>query len=334
MAPAAHALPAPEAALTFQWPQALAALAALPLLVGLYFVNERRRVRAGARFGNPALFPNVVDRRPGLLRHVPLAVFLVALAAMIVGVARPHATVTVRREQATVILALDVSRSMGATDVRPSRLDAARNAAKDFLAKVPEKFQVALVTFSSRAVVVVAPTEDHTLVADGLDAIRPGEGTALGDAVAISARLGHRPGAREGVQPPSAVLLISDGANQGGTTPPGRAVRLARSNHVPVYTVLIGTAAGVVRARTAGGYPVSIRVPPSAGTLRMVAQLTGGQFFTATTDARLREVYERLSSRLGHRKKSREITDLFAGGSALLLLAGGALSTLWFRRVP
>ena len=334
MAPAAHRLPAPEAALTFQWPQALAALAALPLLVGLYVVHERRRTKAGARFGNPALLPNVVDRRPGFLRHVPLAVFLVALAAMIVGVARPHATVTVRREQATVVLALDVSRSMGATDVHPSRLDAARTAAKAFLAKVPAKFRVALVTFSDRAVVVVAPTEDHTLVADGLDAIRPGEGTALGDAVAISARIDHKPGTPERKQPPSAVLLISDGANQGGTTPPGRAVRLARSNHVPVYTVLVGTPAGVVRARTAGGYPVTINVSPSAGTLRMVARMTGGQFFTATTDSRLRQVYERLSSRLGHRKESREVTDLFAGGSALLLLAGGVLSTLWFRRVP
>ena len=320
--------------MSFQWPEALAGLAAVPLLVALYVVHERRRKRAGARFGNPALLPNVVDRRPGSLRHVPLVVFLVALAAMVVGVARPHATVTVRREQATVILAIDVSRSMAATDVRPSRLESARAAAKAFLAKVPAKFQVALVTFASRAVVLVAPTEDHTLVADGLDAMRPGEGTALGDAVAISARLGHRPGTREGNQPPSAVLLISDGANQGGTTPPERAVRLARSLHVPVYTVLVGTQGGIVRTRTAGGFPVSIRVPPNSATLRMVARETGGHFFTATSDRRLRDVYERLGSRLGHRKRSREMTDLFAGGSALLLLAGGALSTLWFRRVP
>jgi Ca-activated chloride channel family protein len=319
---------------SFQWPEALAGLAAVPLLVALYVVHERRRKQAGARFGNPALLPNVVDRRPGFLRHVPLVVFLVALAAMIVGVARPHATVSVRREQATVILAIDVSRSMAATDVQPSRLESARAAAKAFLAKVPAKFQVALVTFASRAVAVVAPTEDHTLVADGLDAMRPGEGTALGDAVAISARLGHRPGTREGNQPPSAVLLISDGANQGGTTPPERAVRLARSTHVPVYTVLVGTQGGIVRTRTAGGFPVSVRVPPNPATLRMVAQETGGHFFTATSDRRLRDVYERLGSRLGHRKRSREITDLFAGGSALLLLAGGVLSTLWFRRVP
>jgi Ca-activated chloride channel family protein len=334
VAPAADRLPAPEEALTFQWPEALAALAVVPLLAGLYVVHERRRARAGARFGNPALLPNVVDRRPGLLRHVPLAVLLVALAAMIVGVARPHATVTVRREEATVVLAIDVSRSMGAKDVRPSRLGAARAAAKAFLAKVPEKFQVALVSFGSRAVVVVAPTEDRSLVADGLDSLRPGEGTALGDAVAISARLGHKPGTREGDQPPSAVLLISDGAQMGGRVPPGRAVRLARSNHVPVYTVLVGTEGGVVEAKIAGGFTATIRVPPNPDTLRAVAKESGGQFFTATSDRRLREVYERLGSRLGHRKKSRELTDVFAGGSAALLLAGGALSALWFRRFP
>ena len=315
-------------------PEALAALAVVPLLVAVYAVHERRRKAAGARFGNPALLPNVVERRPGFRRHVPLALFLVALAAMIVGVARPHATVTVRREEATVVLAIDVSRSMKATDVKPSRLGAARAAAKAFMAKVPEKFQVALVSFASRAVVVVAPTEDRSLVEDGLDTLRPGEGTALGDAVAISARIGHRPQTREGNQPPSAVLLISDGAQMGGTTPPNRAVRLARSLRVPIYTVLVGTAGGVVEAKVAGGFRATIRVPPDPDTLRTVAQKTGGRFFTATSDERLRKVYEQLGSRLGHRKKSREITDVFAAGSAALLLAGGALSALWFRRIP
>ena len=334
MAPAAHGLPAPEAALSFQWPEALAALAVVPLLAGLYVLGERRRERAGARFGNPALLPNVVGRGPGLRRHVPLAVLLVAVAAMIVGVARPHATVSVKREEATVVLAMDVSRSMTANDVRPTRLRAAEAAAKAFLGKVPEKFQVALVSFGSRAVVVVAPTPDRSLVADGLDALRPGEGTALGDAIAISARLGHKVGTPEGQQPPSAVLMISDGAQQGGRVPPQRAVRLARANHVPVYTVLVGTAGGVVQARIAGGFRATIRVPPDPSTLQAVARQTGGQFFTATSDERLREVYEKLGSRLGHRQTSREITDLFAGGSALLLLAGGALSAIWFRRVP
>src|SRR6266516_5765378 len=187
--------------MSFQWPLALVGLVVVPVLVAAYVWRERRRAEFAARFTTPDLLPNLVDAAPSWRRHVPLAVLLVALAAMIVGVARPHATVSVRREQATVVLAIDVSRSMQATDVQPSRLGAARAAAKAFLGKVPEKFQVALVSFASRAVVVVAPTEDHSLVADGLDALRPGEGTALGDAIAISARLGHRLGAREGNQP-------------------------------------------------------------------------------------------------------------------------------------
>ena len=130
------------------------------------------------------------------------------------------------------------------------------------------------------------------------------------------------------------MLLISDGTNEGGRLTPQAAARRARSLGVPVSTILIGTPDGVVERALPGGYREIIRVPPTPETLRQVAQTTGGQFFTATDDARLREVYERLGSRLGHRRESREVTDLFAAGSAALLLIGGALSALWFRRVP
>src|SRR5439155_16485655 len=139
LAPHVRRLPAPEAAMSFEWPLALLALPAVPLLVALYVRHERRRTVFAARFGNPALLPNLVDRSPGRRRHLPLAILLVALTAMIVGVARPHATVSVRREEATVILAVDVSRSMRAKDVEPTRLDAARTTAEAFLAKVPKK---------------------------------------------------------------------------------------------------------------------------------------------------------------------------------------------------
>ena len=320
--------------MSFQWPLALVALATLPLLVALYVVHERRRREYGARFGNPALLPNVVDRAPGWRRHLPLAVLLVALAAMIVGVARPHATVSVRREEATVILALDVSRSMSATDVKPSRLAAARAAAEAFLAKVPRKYRVAVVSVSSRAVVAVPPTDDRTTVEAGLRSLRRGEGTALGDAVALSVQLAERERRNGGKAPPAAVLLISDGAQDGGRTTPKAAAQRARTFHVPVYTVAVGTPNGVVYKRLTGGYVATIRVPPSPDTLRQIAQATGGKFFTATDDSHLKEVYERLGSRLGHRNVQRELTDAFAGGSGVLLLLGGALSTLWFRRVP
>jgi Ca-activated chloride channel family protein len=146
--------------------------------------------------------------------------------------------------------------------------------------------------------------------------------------------LGRRQRASDGSRPPRAVLLISDGARVGGRTSPQAAAQLARRLRVPVYTVLVGTPNGIVEETLPGGLRATIRVPPSPATLQMVARSTGGQFFTAMNDDRLREVYEKLGSRLGHRRESREITDYFAGGSAALLFAGGALSMLWFRRVP
>jgi Ca-activated chloride channel family protein len=320
--------------MSFQSPLALLGLLVVPVLVVAYARHERRRGSLAARFANPALLPNLVDRAPGWRRHLPVAVLLAALAALVVGVARPHATVSVPREEATVIIGVDVSRSMAATDVRPSRLGAARAAAGAFLARVPKKFRVGIVSFASRAVVAVPPTDDRSLVRAALASLRPGEGTALGDAIALAVELGQRERRLDGTRPPTAVLLISDGASMGGRTTPEASSQLARSLHVPVYTVLLGTPDGVVERTLTGGFRQIVRVPPSPETLRQVARTTGGQFFTARNDRRLREVYERLGSRIGHRSEDREITDFFAGGSAALLLAGGALSAVWFRRVP
>ena len=319
--------------MSFQQPLALVGLAVVPLLVALAVLRERRRRAFTARFAAPPLLPNLVGQAPGVRRHLPLAVLLVALAAMIVGVARPHATVTVRREEATVILAVDHSRSMGATDVSPTRLDAAKAAATAFLARVPKKFRVGVVTFTSRAVVTVPPTADRSLVAAGLAALHPGEGTALGDAILLAAQLGQRQRASDGTVPPTSVLLISDGAQDGGRTTVAAAVQKARSLHVPVYTIVVGTANGIVTATLPGGLRELIHVPPSPQTLQQVAKSTGAQTFSVLNDTRLRDVYEGLASRLGHRSENREITDLFAAGSIVLLLAGGGLSMTWFRRV-
>ena len=319
--------------MSFQSPLALIALLSIPVLAALYVVHERRRAAFSARFGNPALLPNLVDRSPGWRRHLPIAILLAAVAAMIVGVARPHATVTVTREEATVVLVVDVSRSMSAKDVRPSRLGAARSAAERFLTGVPKKFRVGVVSFGSRAVVALPPTQDRALASKALASLRPGEGTALGDAVSLAVRLTQRQRRADGTVPPASVLLISDGAQQGGRTTPQTAANRAHTAKVPVYTILVGTPNGVVEQPLAGGYRQIIRVPTRPATLRFVADRTGGQFFTATNDERLREVYERLGSRLGHHQQRREITDLFAGGSAALLLVGAGLSALWFRRV-
>jgi Ca-activated chloride channel family protein len=320
--------------MSFEAPLALLGLLLVPVLVALVVVHERRRRAQAARFGNPALLPNVIDREPGRLRFLPLAILVGALCAMVLGVARPHATVSVPREEATVMLAIDVSRSMKATDVVPTRLDAARNAAEAFLAKVPKKFRVGVVSFGSQAAIAVPPTADRSLVLAALDALKPGEGTALGDAVLLSAQLGSRQRGRDGTVPPTSMLIISDGARVGGRTTPQTAAKRARTLHVPVYTVVLGTQNGVVEETLTGGFRATIRVPPSPQTLRQIARTTGGESFTATDAVGLRKVYEQLGSRLGHRKEDREITDAFAGGSALLLLAGAGLSMMLFRRVP
>ena len=319
--------------MSFTWPLVLTALAALPILVWLYIDIDRRRVASQARFGNPDLLPNVVDRAPGRLRYLPPLVLLVALALMIVGVARPHATVTVPREEATIVLAMDVSRSMKATDVQPTRLDAARVAAKTFLDEVPKKFQVGVVSFASRAVVGVAPTEDRALVSTALDSLKPGEGTAIGDAVALSLRVGQPSGAASET-PPRAIVLLSDGARDGGQVAPSAAAQQAKRRGVPVYSVLVGTPDGVVQEKLAGGYRQIIRVPPDPQTLQQVSTTSGGRFFSAPDAEGLKRVYEDLGSRLGTRQQNREVTDVFAAVAAALLLIAATTSAFLFKRVP
>jgi Ca-activated chloride channel homolog len=320
--------------MSFDWPLVLVALAALPILVALYIDRDKRRVASQAQFGNPDLLPNVVDRTPGRLRYLPPLVLLVALVFMIVGVARPHATVSVPREEATIILAMDSSRSMKATDVEPTRLDAARIAAKTFLDEVPEKFRVGVVSFATRAAVGVAPTEDRALVVTALDTMKPGEGTAIGDAVALSLRVGRAQESPDETPPPRAIVLMSDGLRDGGRIEPEEAAKEAKRRGVPVYSVLVGTPEGVVEEELTGGFRRIIRVPTNPETLEQVATTSGGKFFAAPDVESLGEVYEELGSRLGSREQDREITDVFAALAAALLLVAATISAFLFQRVP
>jgi Ca-activated chloride channel family protein len=320
--------------LSFEWPLALVGLVVVPVLIAVYVLRERRRERDVARFTTPALLPNLVDSRPGWRRHLPLALLLAALTAMVVGVARPHAQISVQREEATVILAIDTSLSMGADDVAPTRLQAALKGVRRFVDRMPEKYRVGIVGFAGRAYVALPPTDDRSLVPTALNSLKRGQGTSLGDAIALATQLGRRQRRQDGTIPPTAILVMSDGAQMTGRTQPAAAALKARSLHIPVYAVLLGTDDGVITVDLAGGFQAQIRVPPSPDTLRTVTRVTGGRFYTAPNDERLREVYDKLGSRLGSRKETREITDFFAGGSAALLLFGGALSALWFRRVP
>ncbi|MDW8339159.1 MAG: VWA domain-containing protein [Thermoleophilia bacterium] len=327
--------------MTFEWPAALAGLLLLPLAVGALAWWERRRRASQAAFGNPDLLPNVVDGEPGRLRYLPTAVFLAAFAAMVVGVARPHATVSVPREEAVVVLAIDVSRSMKATDVEPTRLEAARALARAFVAELLPRYRVGIVSFATRAAVALPPTEDRALVEDALEALSPGEGTAIGDAVALALELGATSPPRAanaereegGEPPPRTILVLSDGARDGGLIDPTEAAKRAREQGVPVHAVLVGTPAGVVEERLLGGFTRIIRVPSSPQTLERLASTTGGRLFRTLDAAELRPVHEELGSRLGTRRERREITDLFAAGAAALLALGAGLSALVSQRV-
>ncbi len=320
--------------MTFEWPLALLSLLVVPVLAVLWVWRDRRRRKQAAGFATPALVPNLVRREPGRRRLIPLALLLLALSTMLVGVARPHATVAVRREEATVVVAIDVSDSMRAKDVRPTRLVAARRAARAFAHDVPEKFRVGLVSFAGRAIAVVPPTTDRAAFDQGLDALRPAEGTALGDAIRLSVDLARRSGARSDAPPPAAVVVISDGAQTVGRIQSPAAARRARALRTPVYTVVLGTANGQIERTLVGGFKEITRVPANPQALQAVARTSGGEFFTVADPDELKQVYRRLGSQLGTRQEEREITDYFSAGAALFLLAGAMLSTFWFRRVP
>jgi Ca-activated chloride channel homolog len=318
---------------SFERPWWLLALLVVPLALFVWRTLERRRRAESERFASAALLPALVQRVPGRLRLVPAVLLVLGLCALLVGMAKPHATLTVPRHDATVVLAIDVSRSMGAKDVPPSRLFAAVSEANQFLNEIPTRYNVALVAFGSSAFLSVPPTTDRNLVRQELAQLRTGEGTAIGDAIVLSAGLGRKQKAQEGIVPPTTVLVISDGARDGGRVAPLTAAREAKALGVPVSTALVGTPTGVVTAKLTGGYTAQIRVPASPDTLQQIARTSGGTFYRARTPQALAGVYRKLATRLGHTTEDRQITDLFAGGAAVLVLVGSSLSFLWFRRV-
>jgi Ca-activated chloride channel family protein len=318
---------------SFDRPAVLAALVVVPLLAYLWRVQERRRREQAARFTSLALAPNLVTARPGRRRIIPVALLLAGLAALTFGAARPHASVRVPRKQATVLLAVDVSRSMTAQDVVPTRLAAARSAADKFLSAVPAAYRVGVVGVGTHAFVAVPPTTDRALAHNALFSLAQSEGTALGDALALAATIAKRQRAADGFVPPTSMLLISDGARDGGRLTPAAGARLAKAAHMPVSTVLVGTPNGIVTTQLQGGYQEQIRVPANVGALRSIARATGGRFYRARSAAALRDVYAKLALRVGHTTKDRQISDAFAAGGLVLLLTGAVLSSLWFRRI-
>ena len=344
--------------MTFEAPTFLLALLSVPLVVIGYLLIQRRRSRYVVRFTNVDLLANLVPRSPAWRRHVPPVLYVVAITALVIGLARPSAMVAVPREDATIVLAMDVSGSMLATDVSPTRLQSAKQAAADFVDQLPASFQVGLVTFGTAAQVAVSPTTDRARIHESLDRLQAEGGTALGDAIGTSVELARAvidaaaaagtdpapsPSAAPsdgttpagGSEPPLvATVLLSDGANSTGRLEPEEAAREAAAAGVPVYTIALGTASGVVSVPDEFGVEHLVDVPPDTDTLAAIAETTGARSFEAPTTNDLQEIYESLGSRVGTRQEQEEVTHWFAAAGLALMLAGAGLAAHWFNRFP
>jgi Ca-activated chloride channel family protein len=247
------------------------------------------------------------------------------------------------RPQATVVLVIDTSGSMVAGDVQPTRLGAAQEAVRRFVRRLPRHFQVGIVAFSSGPRVLVPITDDHEVAQQGLERLTAFGGTAIGDAIRRAVEL-LRPGSSDRRSsssvspppqafPPSAIVVLSDGSQNRGRLPALEGAALAKRRGIPVFTVALGTAGGTLRVSVAGTAE-RLPVPPDPGTLRQIAERTGGQFYAAGSSGRLNAVYERLASRLSFTRTEREATFAFLGASSVLLVASGVLSALWLPRLP
>jgi Ca-activated chloride channel family protein len=337
--------------MTFQWPELLWLLVAVPALAAAYVLLLRRRKKLALQYASLSLIREA--NTTSLRRHVPPVLLLLALALMIFATARPSAVLTLPSQHETVILAMDVSGSMRATDVQPTRLAAAQAAAKAFVAEQPENVRIGVVAFAGTATVAQAPTRNHEDVVAAIDRFQLQRATAIGSAIVVSlatlfpdagidlAALTYGESTRRSVKPPASfkpvppgsyssgvIVLLTDGQR---TTGPDsvQMARLAAERGVRIYTVGVGTPQGSI----VGIEGWSMRVGLDEETLKTIADLTRGEYFYAGTAVDLKKIYESLRSRLVLERKRTEVTALFAGAAAALVVLSAALSLAWFSRI-
>ena len=313
-------------------PERLVLLVGVAALVGGYLYLQHVRQAARQRWADAHLLPAIApsSAAPAVRRHLPVVLALLGLTGLVVGLAQPARAETVPREQGVVVLAVDVSASMSATDVAPNRLQAAIAAATTFVEEVPDTIHLGLVAFDGSARQVVVPTRDHDEVTAAIAALTVGEGTATGDGIttsldAIRATLDPDLLA-SGEELPASVVLLSDGHATLGT-PVSVATDAAVELGVPVTTIAFGTPAGTVQIQGE-----TFRVPADPDTMRQVAETTGGTFFEATTAGELTDIYEDISLSVGTTTEQREVTRGVLGVAFVALLAAGALNLTWSTR--
>jgi Ca-activated chloride channel homolog len=329
----------------FTWPFMLLLLFTVPVLVAFYLWIQRRRQRYALRYSNLSLIKEALDRGPGFRRHVPPLMFLGAFVVMIIAMARPVAVVTLPSQQGTVILTIDVSGSMNADDLKPSRIEAAKTAARSFVAHQPQGVQVGVVSFSDEAAVLQPPTSDRDKVLAAIARLEADGGTAIGSAIktSISTLLG-KPNAASSIMPmptPDAgavapgsygsgiIVLLTDGENTWGP-PPVDMAQSAAALGIRIYTVGIGSPTGSLLHINGQ----SIRAGLDDQTLKRIAALTGAKYYNAMNETDLRTIYDNLSARLVLKTQRTEITAGFTTLAALLSLAAALVSMLWFNRMP
>jgi Ca-activated chloride channel homolog len=312
--------------LSFETPHLLMTLALLPVLALLYVLAQRQRRKYAVQFTNLRLLSKVVKRAPGAGRHVPPLFYLFGIGALLLAFARPSAVLAVPRDQSVTMLVLDVSASMSADDLKPNRFEASKQAAREFLRAMPADAQVGIVTFSSTAGVLAAPTRDRELLTNAVNNLSLGGGTAIGEGLNVALdSLQNRPVTEQG-RVPARVIVLSDGENALGRDPVEAAVRAA-GDDVRVFTIGIGQRGSQVRI---GDQVVGL----DEDTLRDMAARADGEYYYAQEAGALSQIYANLGRQVTYINEEIEITSYVAAAGLGLLLLGGLAALRWFQRFP
>lgn len=334
--------------MTFIWPTLLLFLLLIPLFTGLYFLMQRRRGRIVANLGSLGFMQGAEGKRVGWRRHVPQAIFLAGLTVMVLALARPQAVVSLPRREGTVILAFDVSGSMAAEDMQPTRMEAAKEAARGFVQRQPSSVQIGIVAFSDGGIAVQAPTNDQEAILASIERLTPQRGTSLAHGILaslneIAVNAGQAAGDSSGdVTPtptptpvpkgtymPAVIVLLTDGENTQSPDPLA-AAQAAADRGIRIYAIGLGSPTGT--SLHVNGFTVVTHLDEAM--LQQISQLTDGTYFKAESEQDLRTIYDHLDPQLVTKPEETEVTSIFAGISILIMLFGGTFSLLWFGRIP